>query len=654
MRVVVNIRAGLVLGFLCTLLLATINASTMMQPDGLMNVEVALTVTAEGAPSTPVNNAEWLGIWTALDGGASTPGVVGSFYVSSYHKDTEAFFDYGEPASLGFFPGGGENYTDISTINNDGPNGYGVVGGGPSDSGDRFSVRAVAYLLFTTGGTYTIAMASDDGRRLELTKAGAGLAPGYKGFNARYGNKVNDPAIFNVGDTVIGWSGNTFLSSSLGQFDVTAGDILKLDAFYYENRDVHSGEIAIAAGAKSEFDNQEFDLLANNVAGIKMATTLAPLLPPPTEVPTAVPSTDPSAGPSGIPSDSPSSLPSNIPSSFPSSRPSGAPSNSPSDAPSAGPSGVPSGSPTSQPSRIPSVSPSAGPSGVPSGSPTSQPSRIPSGSPSAGPSRIPSRSPTSQPSRIPSVSPSDVPSVSPSSQPSRIPSADPSFRPSRIPSSNPSSEPSHIPSSRPSDTPSADPSAGPSGIPSVSPTYQPSSAPSSTPSYSPSLLPSALPSNSPSLSPSTVPSISPSKEDPLRLIGEACKSIANATSVQAPDAGDAGATLRSTSPQNTKATKSPKAAKSSSESSSSSGRGGSKCDKIIKYLQNEKFYKALKDIDKRIKDLQCNDQNAPEFNPSFIDACSFLQRARDLTITFMTEAEQTKYLRKGATGDIFE
>ena len=79
--------------------------------------------------------------------------------------------------------GGGDFGTNntIGTIAGDGP------GGGPGPfnpggtSGGNYSIRAQVGLQFTVGGTYTIRMGSDDGRRIELTEFAPGSAPGYSG-----------------------------------------------------------------------------------------------------------------------------------------------------------------------------------------------------------------------------------------------------------------------------------------------------------------------------------------------------------------------------------------------------------------------------------------------------------------------------------------
>src|SRR5690606_11973316 len=160
-------------------------------------------------------------------------------------------FDY---SGAGNFPGS----RNTNSINNNGPGGA----GGPLSNSDNYSVRARTFLAFSVGGTYTIAMGSDDGRRLELTPAAPGSAPGYTGFSSvggQAGSTLTD------GNTVMGWSGGSGHNQTFGVFTVARGDILELDAFYYEGTGGDSGEISFAAGAQASFNTTAFRLLTDGV-----------------------------------------------------------------------------------------------------------------------------------------------------------------------------------------------------------------------------------------------------------------------------------------------------------------------------------------------------------------------------------------------------
>jgi VCBS repeat-containing protein len=224
--------------------------------DGLFRVQL---VNSTGTvPGNDTNN--WQNIFNALDGGAGPTGTVAGFNIVNNQSDTETNFDYA---------GGGDFGVNraLNTINNnDGPGG----GPGPFNGNDDYAVRARTFLRFPAAGTFTIALGSDDGRRIRLTPAFAGSAPGYTGFTAQ-GDQVN--GAFTPGDTVIGFSGGTGHDQSVGTFDVAAGDVLALDAFYYQGAGGHSGEISLADGAFGSFTNTtDFSLLQNGLYGIDVSS----------------------------------------------------------------------------------------------------------------------------------------------------------------------------------------------------------------------------------------------------------------------------------------------------------------------------------------------------------------------------------------------
>ncbi|MFP6659332.1 MAG: hypothetical protein VB853_14200, partial [Pirellulales bacterium] len=125
-------------------------------------------------PGNDTNN--WLKVWDAIDEGNETTGILGGANVVNYASDTEVSFDYAGGGDFGV-------NRSLTSINGNGPGG----GGGPIAGGDNYSVRGDAYLQFDNAGTYTIAMGSDDGRRLSLTEAFEGSAPNFAGFSDVHG-----------------------------------------------------------------------------------------------------------------------------------------------------------------------------------------------------------------------------------------------------------------------------------------------------------------------------------------------------------------------------------------------------------------------------------------------------------------------------------
>ena len=226
----------------------------LFSPDGVFSVQLL----AAAAPVPGNITANWLNIWNAVDAGATT-GTIAGFNITTNLRDTETTFNYADAASYGGTLG-------INSINNNGP---GLAGG--FAGADDYSIRTRSFLRFTTGGTFTLAMGSDDGRRVSLAPVFAGSAPGYSGFTAQ-GGQVDGP--FVAGQTVVGFSGGTGHNWSVGTFTVAAGDLLALDAFYYEGNGGDSGEIAIASGTFGGWTNTtDFPLLANGVLGIQLSST---------------------------------------------------------------------------------------------------------------------------------------------------------------------------------------------------------------------------------------------------------------------------------------------------------------------------------------------------------------------------------------------
>ena len=230
----------------------------------------ALQETGGGGDTELNSMTETLGIWTAIDGGATVPGTVSAnattYGIGSFETDTETVVDYA---------GGGGNFPTN--------NAYSTIGGGTvaSGGGDQqdFSVRAEAFLAIPEGD-YTISVASDDGRRLELDFPGGGFS-----FLAETGQ---GPTLAPL-DNVIGFNGTTGHDQSVGRFTITSSDLVpgedyalvNLDSFFFERGGGDSFEIAIARGHHVDFDStaDSFQLLSDGQYGVLVSDTPIEITP---------------------------------------------------------------------------------------------------------------------------------------------------------------------------------------------------------------------------------------------------------------------------------------------------------------------------------------------------------------------------------------
>ena len=238
-------------------------------PDGLINVSAFAADPGGGSTDNDLNSTlETLGIWDAIDGGATVPGpvVVGptTYNIARFEADTETRVIYN--GNLDGFTGS----LPYASINSDGPGG----GGGSITGGDDFSVRAQAFLRFNAGGTYSISAGSDDGRRIELTEASPGSAPGYTGFTAA-GNQTTS---FSPGNVVF-FNGTTGHNHTTGVFTVAAGDILELDTFFFERGGGDQFHVSIKAGNDNSHGGagEGWELLQDGAVGVSVASTEAQL-----------------------------------------------------------------------------------------------------------------------------------------------------------------------------------------------------------------------------------------------------------------------------------------------------------------------------------------------------------------------------------------
>lgn len=251
-------------------LAGAVNVSTNTAfSDTSFHVDAFNIVGGGGSNDNDLNSvAETQALWGHLDanpgftGGAAaisqTQTTSGIYNVENNHINTDDVVNYaggsGDFDSGNGFPD--NPYSDIGT---------------PGLGGDDFSVRAQTYMTFTEAGTYSIAVASDDGRQLELTAAR--LMPGspFAGFTAEGEQRTveNDPFLLLYEDP----SGH---DQTTGVFDVAAGDILFLDAFFFERGGGDSFEISIKKGSDTGFGGtgDGWVPLRDGVLGIQLATAI--------------------------------------------------------------------------------------------------------------------------------------------------------------------------------------------------------------------------------------------------------------------------------------------------------------------------------------------------------------------------------------------
>jgi VCBS repeat-containing protein len=245
--------------------------------DGLFAIDVFQVAPAAGTNDHDLDTtSETLAIWNALDLGVVVPGLVSlgskTYYVSQRLNDQEGIVNFGSAG--GVLNGGGGRFTPnqgYESINSDGPGGT----AGTLAGGDDFSVRARTFIRFDVAGTYTIAVGSDDGRRLSLSRADGGAFS----FVAAGGQLTN----FQPGDSVLHYEGTSGHNWSLGVFSVNSGDVLALDTFFFERTGPDSFEVAIKSGSDTAFGlgTDGFSLLTEGALGgtVHLSSTLAPPVP---------------------------------------------------------------------------------------------------------------------------------------------------------------------------------------------------------------------------------------------------------------------------------------------------------------------------------------------------------------------------------------
>ncbi len=224
---------------------SAVGQSFSLDNDGLFNVW-AFQETGGGADSQLNSTTETLGIWNAILGGAPVPGTVsanGTTYgIGSYEIDTESVIDYNGGGDFGVNRG-------YATVNGDGPGGS----GGSITGGDDLSVWANTYLAVPVG-TWSIAIASDDGRQVSLDGLLGLTNPGFTAIGGQTG-------LGGVGDDVVGFDGTTGHDQSIGVFTIDPADavagtnvaLLTLDAFFFERSGGDSFELSFKSGSDTSF-----------------------------------------------------------------------------------------------------------------------------------------------------------------------------------------------------------------------------------------------------------------------------------------------------------------------------------------------------------------------------------------------------------------
>ncbi len=206
-----------------------------------------------GSNDNDINTtSEALAIWNAIDGGQGT----GTTGLISGGLDVQVDQIYNitgvtdvENTNLVNYGGGNGDFggnTAYGTINDDGPGG----GGGPVNGGDDFSIKTTGFMQFMQGGQYSIAIASDDGRRLELTAEDLEAGSPFAGFIAKGGQGAGggDEDAFSLHQ-----NGTTGHNRTVGVFEVLQGDVLELEGVFFERGGGDSYEISIKFGNDTGF-----------------------------------------------------------------------------------------------------------------------------------------------------------------------------------------------------------------------------------------------------------------------------------------------------------------------------------------------------------------------------------------------------------------
>jgi autotransporter-associated beta strand protein len=242
--------------------------------DGVHRVTAFDLTSGGGATDTQVSSAtEALGIWNAIDAGGVVPGAITAnsqtYNVGAYVNNTVASIDY---------VGGGDFSVNraLSTIGT----GFPMAG-----AVEDVSVRARTYLAVPVGN-WSIAIASDDGRRLAMSDAQAGAAGsgGVTGFSTFSGHGGQMDSGSGTGQNFLLYAGTTGHERSIGTFSVTPAQVesgtnvalLYLDGFYFE-RGTGGGsvELSIRNGLDTTFGgaSEGWTLLQNGTFGWTVSST---------------------------------------------------------------------------------------------------------------------------------------------------------------------------------------------------------------------------------------------------------------------------------------------------------------------------------------------------------------------------------------------
>ncbi len=211
--------------------------------NGLFDVEVYNRVESYGG----ITDA--LAIWADVDAAgltsATSGNVVNTGSTVAYEKGTNTIIDYRS----------GNGYNGVFT--ND--QAYDSIDPSANTITDDtyMSVRARSHLLFAEAGTYSIAVASDDGRQITLTDNTSGTVVATNQHN------------FDVGETIV-------------TFTVTEGQILDLDTMFWQGVGNSAFEVLIKKGADTTFveadaENDGWELLQNGNYNVFLSNDLTNL-----------------------------------------------------------------------------------------------------------------------------------------------------------------------------------------------------------------------------------------------------------------------------------------------------------------------------------------------------------------------------------------
>ncbi len=234
-------------------------------PDGFFTID-AFQLGGGSDDVSIGNTTEAEEIWGAIDAGDI--GATGTFTASSTNGNTYnvSGFELGHTDTSVDYSGGWMPGTDN-------PN---SIGSGSITDGAHFSIRAQTFLRFAEAGTYTIAVASDDGRLITMDDVDA---PGTFSFDSSAGQIDGGTG---SGTNQLRREAGTGHQASMGTFTVTAGQILSFDSFFWQGAGGQSFEIMIKKGVDTTINtggvsapDDQWELLADGVYNVNVSSDVS-------------------------------------------------------------------------------------------------------------------------------------------------------------------------------------------------------------------------------------------------------------------------------------------------------------------------------------------------------------------------------------------